>query len=132
MYKDEDIAMPPKGKLTEIEIANIKEWILMGAPWPGENTKSLIANEDDEEPYDWEKFRNEHWAFKKVSNPIVPKVEGSGIVVNPIDNFIFDKLGQQGIKPNKKASKNILIRRAYLTLIGIPPCLLYTSPSPRD
>ena len=121
LYKDEDIAMPPKGKLTEIEIANIKEWILMGAPWPGENTKSLIANEDDEEPYDWEKFRNEHWAFKKVSNPIVPKVEGSGIVVNPIDNFIFDKLGQQGIKPNKKASKNILIRRAYLTLIGIPP-----------
>ena len=121
LYKDEDIAMPPKGKLTEIEIANIKEWILMGAPWPGENTKSLIANEDDEEPYDWEKFRNEHWAFKKVSNPIVPKVEGSGIVVNPIDNFIFDKLVQQGIKPNKKASKNILIRRAYLTLIGIPP-----------
>ena len=51
----------------------------------------------------------------------MPKVEGSGIVVNPIDNFIFDKLGQQGIKPNKKASKNILIRRAYLTLIGIPP-----------
>ena len=121
LYKDEDIAMPPKGKLTEIEIANIKEWILMGAPWPGENTKLLIANEDDEEPYDWEKFRNEHWAFKKVSNPIVPKVEGSGIVVNPIDNFIFDKLVQQGIKPNKKASKNILIRRAYLTLIGIPP-----------
>ena len=83
--------------------------------------KSLIANKKDEEPYDWEKFRNEHWAFKKVSNPIVPKVEGSEIVVNPIDNFIFDKLGQQGIKPNKKASKNILIRRAYLTLIGIPP-----------
>ena len=121
LYKNEDMAMPPKGKLSEIEIQNIKEWILTGANWPGKDMKSLIANKKDEEPYDWEKFRNEHWAFKKVSNPIVPKVEGSEIVVNPIDNFIFDKLGQQGIKPNKKASKNILIRRAYLTLIGIPP-----------
>ena len=121
LYKNEDMAMPPKGKLSEIEIQNIKEWILTGANWPGKNMKSLIANKKDEEPYDWEKFRNEHWAFKKVSNPIVPKVEGPEIVVNPIDNFIFDKLGQQGIKPNKKASKNILIRRAYLTLIGIPP-----------
>ena len=28
---------------------------------------------------------------------------------------------ENGLTPNDKASKNILLRRAYLTLIGIPP-----------
>ena len=121
LYKNEDMAMPPKGKLSEIEIQNIKEWILNGAHWPGKDMKSLIANQKDEEPYDWDKFRNEHWAFKEITKPIIPKLEESENAVNPIDNFIIDKLRQQGIKPNKKAAKNILIRRAYLTLIGIPP-----------
>ena len=104
LYKNEDMAMPPKGKLSEIEIQNIKEWILNGAHWPGKDMKSLIANQKDEEPYDWDKFRNEHWAFKKISTPIIPKLEESENAVNPIDNFIIDKLRQQGIKPNKKAA----------------------------
>ena len=121
LYKNEDMAMPPKGKLSDKEISDFRKWILNGAHWPGKDMTSLIANHKDEEPYDWEKFRNEHWAFKKISEPSVPKVPGLDHAANPIDNFIINKLHKNGISPNKRAPKNILIRRAYLSLIGIPP-----------
>ena len=65
LYKNEDMAMPPKGKLSDKEISDFRKWILNGAHWPGKDMTSFIANHKDEEPYDWEKFRNEHWAFKK-------------------------------------------------------------------
>lgn len=121
LYKDEDMAMPPKGKLSDGQIKDIKDWILMGAPWPGNDMNKLIANTDDEEPYDWEKFRKEHWSFKSLSKVSIPKIENEIKINNPIDNFIIEKLSKSDIIPNSTASKNILIRRAYLTLIGIPP-----------
>ena len=87
LYKDEDMAMPPKGKLSDGQIKDIKDWILMGAPWPGNDMNKLIANTDDEEPYDWEKFRKEHWSFKSLSKVSIPKIENEIKINNPIDNL---------------------------------------------
>ena len=42
---------------------------------------------------------------------------GSG----PIDKFVLSKLESKGLKPNPKADKVALIRRAYYDLIGLPP-----------
>ena len=121
LYKDEDMAMPPKGKLPEQQIKDFENWITMGAPWPGSNLNELLVKNTSEEPYDWDKFRREHWAFKPVSNSAIPILKNNKDINNPIDNFINDKLYKEGLTPNEKASKNVLIRRAYLTLIGIPP-----------
>ena len=120
LYKDEDMAMPPKGKLPDQQIKDFEKWILMGAPWPGIDLNELLANSTNEEPYDWDKFRKEHWAFKPITNAKMPTLDNN-IASNPIDNFINEKLYENGLTPNDKASKNILLRRAYLTLIGIPP-----------
>ena len=120
LYKDEDMAMPPKGKLPDQQIKDFEKWILMGAPWPGIDLNELLANSTNEEPYDWDKFRKEHWAFKPITNAKIPTLDNNS-ASNPIDNFINEKLYENGLTPNDKASKNILLRRAYLTLIGIPP-----------
>ena len=121
LYKDEDMAMPPKGKLPNHQIKDFEKWILMGAPWPGSDLNELLASSTNEEPYDWDKFRKEHWAFRPISNAKIPTLDNNNNINNPIDNFINKKLYKNGLAPNDKASKNILLRRAYLTLIGIPP-----------
>ena len=51
-----------------------------------------------------------HWSFE----PIEP-IEGT------IDELIESKLKEAGLSPSPKASKDILIRRLYLDLTGLPP-----------
>lgn len=33
-YEDQDMQMPPDGKLEDEQIADLKKWVEMGAPWP--------------------------------------------------------------------------------------------------
>ena len=40
-YRNEDMAMPPKGKLSDREIAILTEWVERGAPWPGTNAEAI-------------------------------------------------------------------------------------------
>ena len=40
---------------------------------------------------------------------------------NPIDQFIYKQLKDSGLKPNRKADKRTLIRRATYDLTGLPP-----------
>jgi hypothetical protein len=42
-------------------------------------------------------------------------------VGNPIDAFIAAEHEQRGLKPRPEAAKEILLRRIYLDLIGLPP-----------
>src|SRR5882672_4423258 len=39
-YKDEDLAMPPKMKLSDEQIHDFEQWVKMGAPYPGEAKKA--------------------------------------------------------------------------------------------
>ncbi|MED5471639.1 MAG: PSD1 and planctomycete cytochrome C domain-containing protein [Verrucomicrobiota bacterium] len=121
LYRNEDMAMPPKGKLSLENIELIKKWVQMGAPWPG--SENEIANSPDKgnEPYDWDKFRNEHWAFKQITNPTPPHADDDTWSNTPIDKFIYSELKNNDLLPNGPATPQNLIRRAYLNLIGIPP-----------
>ena len=40
---------------------------------------------------------------------------------NPIDRFVLARLEKEGLKPSPEASKEVLIRRLSLDLIGLPP-----------
>ena len=42
---------------------------------------------------------------------------------NPIDNFVFSRLQQEGLQPSPKAAKEILLRRLSLDLTGLPPTI---------
>src|SRR6266699_5580473 len=39
-YQNPDLQMPPKGKLSDQQIATLTEWVKMGTPWPAETAKT--------------------------------------------------------------------------------------------
>jgi hypothetical protein len=92
---DEDDAMPPakakKPRLSPDEVALFRRWIEEGAEYQG------------------------HWAFQPLAATTVSKGR------HPVDHFIDQRLAQEGIKASPKADRPILIRRAYLDLVGLLP-----------
>jgi hypothetical protein len=120
-YGNEDIAMPPKGKLSDAQIAVLTEWVRMGAPWPDADPNAIPTQGAEEEPYDWEKFRTGHWSFKPFVKTAPPQPADADWPRNAIDQFVLTKLESEGLAPNPLAERHALIRRAYLDLIGLPP-----------
>ena len=104
-----DVSMPPKGKLTDAQIAHIEKWIRDGAAWPAQ----VVAQS---------KFRDpKHWAFQPVVDPPVPEVKNKAAAETALDHFIVAKLEEQGLAPAPRADKRTLIRRATFDLTGLPP-----------
>ena len=113
----EKIKMPPPGKLPDHEIADLKAWIDMGAPWPKEAAAAATPNPRINEG---RKF----WAFQPVKDYAPPKVKNEAWVKNPIDRFILAKLEEKRIRPAAPASKLTLLRRVTYDLTGLPPTSL--------
>ena len=91
--------MPPAYsglKLTDAEIATLKQWIAEGAKW------------------------QKHWAFIPPASPRLPPVTNKW-VRNAIDAFVLDRLKHENLQPSPEASRETLIRRVSLDLTGIPP-----------
>ena len=93
-YKDQDTAMPPKKRLADAQIADLEAWVKMGSPWPEHAAAAVpvapVAAE--KKSYDWEKFRAEHWAFRKVVKWEPPAVSDAAWVRGPIDHFVLARL----------------------------------------
>ena len=63
-----------------------------------------------------------HWAFTAPIKKAIPMVYNLN-VINPIDNFVFSKIQQEGLQPAPAASREILLRRVSLDLTGLPPSI---------
>ena len=85
-----------KDPLSAQEIALIKRWIEEGAPW------------------------EEHWAYNNAKKQTLPIVN-SDWPKNRIDYFTLAKMKELKLSPSKEADKEILLRRLYLDLTGLPP-----------
>jgi mono/diheme cytochrome c family protein len=114
----ERLKMPPNGKLKDQEIADIAEWVKQGAIWPVSSTTQSKPSGPD---YVITPEQRAFWSFQPVLKPTPPAVKDKAWTRNPIDNFILARLEAQGLKPARTADKRILIRRATLDLIGLPP-----------
>src|SRR5688572_21608705 len=64
-----------------------------------------------------------HWAFVKPVRPALPEVRNAQWPRNAIDYFVLARLEKEGIAPSAEASRETLVRRLYLDLIGLPPYL---------
>jgi hypothetical protein len=62
-----------------------------------------------------------HWAFTKVTKPMLPEVQNKKWVRNDIDRFILKKLEDKKLSPSREADKTTLLRRVHLDLTGLPP-----------
>jgi hypothetical protein len=100
--------MPPEGKpLEPEEIAALRAWI-------AENAKAPPDETPERDPRD-------HWAFRPIKRPTAPESSNSQGIRNPIDAFIAEKHRQRGLTPQAEAPREVLVRRLYLDLIGLPP-----------
>lgn len=118
-YHDPDTAMPPKEKLEDRVIADIEQWVKMGAPWPAETAVASAAAKPAE--WNWEELRASHWAFQPMQRPTPPSVNDAAWPANEVDQFVLAKLEAEGMTPAPVADRLTLIRRASFDLIGLPP-----------
>ena len=114
-YNNQDIAMPPDGKLTKEQIASLEEWIRMGAPDPRQSTTTIPMKTIDVAE------AREFWSFRPVADPTVPTVKNADWPATDIDRFVLAELERRKLDPVHNASKRKLIRRATFDLIGLPP-----------
>ncbi len=120
-YEDSDLQMPPKGeKLSDPEIAVLKEWVKMGAPDPrAAGIKVKLSGLTD-------KARS-HWAFQAVKKPEIPPVMNRAWCFTQIDAFILHKLEEKQMTPSPDLQgikgRETLLRRASYDLTGLPPTL---------
>lgn len=64
-----------------------------------------------------------HWAFIPVGKVAIPRPKTGGSPANPIDAFVLDRLGREGLPLSPSASREALIRRLSFDLRGLPPSL---------
>ncbi len=117
-YKNEDMQMPPDGKIPQADIKILEKWVALGAPDPrerkagGEHKTAMGMSIEQGRQF---------WSFMPVSNPQIPGVKDKKWVKTPIDAFILARLEEKGLKPAPRASKTTLIRRVTFDLTGLPP-----------
>jgi hypothetical protein len=91
------------------KIAKVKAWI--DQLTPAEVNATLAVSEGPKK----------HWAYVKPAHVTPPAVRTPGWVRNPIDHFVLARLEKEGLRPSPEASRETLIRRLSLDLIGLPP-----------
>ncbi|MCP4189206.1 MAG: DUF1553 domain-containing protein [Planctomycetaceae bacterium] len=116
----ERLQMPPKSKLGASQIADLVQWIKLGAPWPNHSPKAADAGQT---PVDYQltDADQEFWAFRPPIEPSLPKVDDPTWVQSPIDRFILAGLESRQLRPSVITNKRKLIRRATFDLLGLPP-----------
>lgn len=61
------------------------------------------------------------WPYTSPKPTDMPNVENQEWVTNAIDHYIASKLESKGLTPAPQADKHTLIKRLYLSLVGLPP-----------
>ncbi len=91
---------PPESNLvlSAEEIAYITKWIEQGAEY------------------------KPHWAFTKPEKSEVPEA-GEGWANNTIDRFVAAKLEEKDIAPSEMSEREVLVRRLFFDLTGLPPAI---------
>jgi hypothetical protein len=112
-YEDEDLRMPPKGKLADADRAILGAWLNRGAPFAGE-TKQTKAGGISDEDRQW-------WAYRPVVRTEPPPAPDPRWNANPIDRFLHARLVKEGLRPTAPAERASLLRRVTFDLIGLPP-----------
>ncbi len=97
---DPELRMPlGQPALPADKLNKLRRWIFQGAPWPTQ------------------------WSFAPLAvvDPTSLPVSSEAWIKAPLDRFVLNRLDQAKITPSAEASKQTLIRRVALDLVGLPP-----------
>jgi hypothetical protein len=112
-YTEIDLRMPPAGKLSEEQIADLNRWVEMGAPGPVESPVESAPPPAAglKSGIDMERARK-FWAFRPLA-----KADPSAT----IDGFLKARLEASGLRFAPPAERRAWLRRITFDLIGLPP-----------
>ena len=112
----DDMEMPPKGKLSPVEITEFTRWINRGAPMPsGDHQPARTAG-----MIDFEQGR-QFWSFQPAIEQPVPAVRQGAWPQTRMDWFTLAAMEDAGLSPSLQADRATLIRRLCFDVIGLPP-----------
>src|SRR3989449_7224531 len=95
-YTHSRLKMPlGKPRLKDEEIADLKTWVKMGAPWP----ESVKVSPPPGKEFVITEEQRKHWAFQLCHKPAVPEVRDKSWPKSAVDNFILTQLEGKGLKP---------------------------------
>lgn len=114
-YEDEDLQMPPEGKLTDAEIRLLREWIDRGLPMPAAHGLPAVSAK-----IDWDAARK-FWSFQPPSRHPLPQLNDPSWPQTRADHFILAAMQREGLAPSPPADRRTWIRRATFDLTGLPP-----------
>ena len=91
-----DVMPPPESHkvMQPREIALLEKWVTQGAKYEG------------------------HWSYQPIVRTEAPRNDWSA---KPIDSFVYEKIAQAGLQPNKPEEPRRFHRRLALDLTGLPP-----------
>jgi hypothetical protein len=115
-YGNQDLQMPPKKKMADVEREVLEQWIKMGAPDPrtGESRTKKQTGLSIEEG---RKF----WSYQPVKQTGLPAVRDTEWPRLELDRFVLANIEAAGLRPAADAPSEVLARRVYYNLIGLPP-----------
>jgi cytochrome c553 len=102
-------AMPPKGKLPDAAVADLREWVKMGAPLPAAAAVPPAG------------AAKQFWSFRPVTEQPASKVSDPKWPARKIDFFVLKALDEQKLAPASAADRRALVRRVSFDLVGLPP-----------
>ncbi|MDX2037635.1 MAG: DUF1553 domain-containing protein [Isosphaeraceae bacterium] len=124
-----DLKMPPKGKLSDSDIAELVSWIREGAAWPASHsasaTKTSTEKSDPSKPAKDRSIVTDEdrafWAFRPPVDATPPPVRDTSWPRSPLDRFVLAGLESAGMPPAPETTRRDWLRRASFDLTGLPP-----------
>lgn len=115
-YSDDDIQMPPKGKLPDDEIALLTDWVRRGAVFPKSDDAVMLMDDG----IDFDEGRK-FWSFQPAHEQPLPDVRHKTWPAQRMDHFLLAAMEQNDLQPSPEAGKATLLRRLSFDLTGLPP-----------
>src|SRR6266446_6788981 len=94
-FRDPQLKMPPGGRLSAADRADLSEWVRMGAPDPRAMPPRKPTGPVEIDFAEARKF----WAFQPIPRHTPPAVKNRSWVRSPIDAFLLAQLEAQGLTP---------------------------------
>ena len=131
------LKMPKGGRLKPSEVDALVEWVKAGAAWPAVVQTASAGNPADASAagsagkpaaaapaapaYVIKPEQRTFWSFQPLHATPAPAVSHASWPKSDIDKFVLARLEAAGLAPVRAADKRLLLRRATLDLIGLPP-----------
>ncbi len=117
----DDLKMPPKQKLAEVEITLLKRWVATGAPWPESLPPNNVSDGTGQGGWEVTPQQRSWWAFQPMKAAKSPTVKDERWARNEIDRFVLAEMEARGHAPAAAADRRVWLRRVTFDLTGLPP-----------